>query len=236
MKPILIAVMAVLSGLAGLACIDMPADLGQPSYVHAEPEDYVYYFGDSLGAMSQSVERAHYQTYAPRVAKWDNTIAGGLRFQNWWPAMETVPPGATVVVELGWNNLMNEAINTGELEDHLIGTFDRLRARGVTRTIWFSINMGSANLRAYPQPSRAAWLNARVRGLVADGTYSDIGLEIYEWDQIAAPLGRSILSADDLHHNGLGTEIFGCAMYEAVNGSACMADLLGALAPARTPR
>ena len=72
-------------------------------------------------------------------------------------------------------------------------------------------------------------MNARMADLVATGSYADIGLEIYDWNAIAQPLGTSIVSADNLHLNESGTTVFGCAMYEAAMGPACLTALLEAM-------
>lgn len=224
----LLAITGVALGLmfGATACEDMPPELGQPSYVGDVATTSVYYFGDSLAAMSQQRQRDQYVINGPSVKKWDNTVVGGMFFQNWWPAMRTLPAGATVAVELGTNNILNEAINTGALEQHLIGTFDILRERGVSRTVWFTISEYTAGLKGPNYLTRAKWMNARMADLVATGAYADIGLEIYDWNAIAMPLGASVVSADNLHHNEFGTIVYGCVLYEAVMGPACLTELL----------
>lgn len=203
-----------------------PPPIGPPSYTASTYDQSVYYFGDSLGAMSRDVERAWYDQQAPPVRTYDNNIIAGTTLQQWWATMAQLPEDATVVVELGTNNITNEAINTGALESSLRGTFEILRDRVATRTVWFTLNEYSAAIRGFPYDQRARWVNQFMRGLVDSGEYADIGLEVYDWNALAQPAEMSILVDDKVHHNALGIEWFGRAMYEAVNGPTVQADSL----------
>lgn len=187
----------------------------------------VAYFGDSLGAMSRGpctpstpppcTSMRDLWATRPEYSISDETIIGGTEFQNWLPSMAKLEAGTTVVLELGTNNCILEPWM--DIEVHLRQVLDTMRAQGITRTIWFTINEYSAQLKntsTNHMLSRVRWLNQYMRDLLASGEYSDIGFEIHDWDAAARPLGNSILSADNLHHNVTGNNLFAQHLVDAV--------------------
>lgn len=216
-----------LAAFGKLSACAQDGHLGTPTPAITETtHEVVYYFGDSLGAMSRgpcapdnpnpcTSLRDIWPTH-PEYSVSTENIQGGTFLQDWHLAMNNLPAATTVVLELGTNNLLNEAWNTGETRQNMIDTLNIMRSRGVTRVVWPTINEYVGHLRGGNYEFRPMWMNQWMRDLVASGEYADIGLEIADWNAIASPLGHTIISDDNLHHNVDGNNLFAEFMVEAV--------------------
>lgn len=211
MLPALV-IISTLSGFGRVSACAQGENINPPLPPPTETTvETVFYFGDSHGAMIKPLLEQSWATH-PEYSISLN-LQGGTHFQDWHKAMAKLEAGSTVVIELGTNNALNEALNTGVLPENLQSTLDLLQSRGVARIIWPTINEYSAALKGPHVLTRVQYLNNTMRSIEAEGTYP---LEVDDWNSVAEPQGQLILSEDNLHHNIEGNLQFTDFMVEAV--------------------
>lgn len=196
---------------AGTSCDYQPATL--KPWAPEDPSGQVQrvvLFGDSLGAMAESTVMGQAHAADRSGESWSYNAVGGTRVQHWLEAMARVGGSDVVIFELGTNNALLEAINTGELPTNLHNGLAALRqARCV---VAFTINTTSANLRGFPFSTRARWVNDELHRLIESDEYPNVVL--LNWD--AESTDRTDwLSSDNLHYNTLGTLAFADAIARA---------------------
>jgi hypothetical protein len=166
--------------------------------------DRVVLFGDSLAAMSQQPASAIFAN-DPTVSLSYNAT-GGTRFQHWTDAYANVTSDDIVILELGTNNVSNEAINTGELPGNMHAALAALSsARCVVMP---TLNTTGGDLRGFPYDQRTRWVNDELARLIAAGTYPN--LRSYDWAAESAGhtewlMGTAASPADWVHGNTAGT-------------------------------
>lgn len=167
----------------------------------------VVLFGDSLAAMAEAPAETLF-ALDDSVSLSYNAV-GGTRFQHWADAMANVTPDETVIMELGTNNVSNEAINTGELPAHLYAALDQLA--GAACLVVPNLNTTGGDLRGFPYDQRTRWVNDELAALVAAGTYPN--LHVYDWAAESAGrpeilMGTAASPADWVHYNTAGTQAY----------------------------
>lgn len=163
-------------------------------------------FGDSLAAMAEAPAEALFDQ-DPTLSLSYNAV-GGTRFQHWADAMATVTADDVVVLELGTNNVSNEAINTGELPGNFHAALAELADAACV--VMPTLNTTGGDLRGFPYDQRTRWVNDELAALIAAGTYPN--LHVYDWaaesTDTSILMGTAATPADWVHYNTTGTTAY----------------------------
>lgn len=184
------------------ACWPQPATI-RPYTNPAAGTDHVVGFLDSLGAMAEQPAMALFAN-DPTVSISYNA-QGGTRFQHWTDAYANVTSDDIVILELGTNNVSNEAINTGELPANMHAA---IAALSVARCVVMpTLNTTGGDLRGFPYDERTRWVNDELARLIAAGTYPN--LRSYDWAARSAGrvdwLVNPVPGGDFVHYGGTVT-------------------------------
>lgn len=207
---------AVLVALAvGCGCYPQPAQWKPWTPVPVGGEQRVVLFGDSLAAMAESVVMGPAHAVEREGETWSYNAVGATRVQHWLDAMAGVGPDDVVVFELLTNNVSLEAINTGELPEHL---HQGLAAVSAARcVVVFTLNTTGGDLRGSPYGTRTRWVNTELRRAVAAGEYPNVVL--LDWEAESAGrvdwLVNPVPGGDYLHYNTAGNVAFASAIARA---------------------
>lgn len=196
-----VVLLAIVLGTCS-ACWPQPPTLHP--FTNPAGADHVILFGDSLAAMAQQPASAIFAN-DPTVSLSYNA-QGGTRFQHWTDAYANVTSDDIVILELGTNNVSNEAINTGELPANLHAALDAVA--GARCVVMPTLNTTGGDLRGFPYDERTRWVNDELARLIAAGTYPN--LHAYDWAAASTGhpewlMGTAAAPADWVHYNTAGT-------------------------------
>jgi len=168
-------------------CFPQPPELAP----FTGPESDVVVFGDSLTAWARA------ETLPRFTRSVSYNAVGGTQIDHWSAAMANVPPGSTVVVALGTNDVTNDLMAQIHLDvDAALETL-----RPASCVVWVTVNQFGALGRGWPYDVRTHDLDVYLRQLVIDGTYPNLVLS--EWS-IAANGHGEYLVDDGVHHTDAG--------------------------------
>jgi lysophospholipase L1-like esterase len=218
MKKLTLVVLPLL--LAGAACYPQPATLHDyvPG-VSAGTNKTVVLFGDSLGAMAEQPVK---QIAAVQTDhSWSYNAVGGTRVQHWLDAMHTAdvasPVPDVVIFELGTNNVTLEAINTGELPEHLHQGLAALA--DVPCVVMPTLNETGGDLRGFPYDTRTRWVNDELARIIETGEYPNV--HMIDWNARSAGhvdwLNNPVPGGDYVHYNVEGTVQFAQMLVDAAD-------------------
>lgn len=166
-------------GLSAEAC----GPVGEPT---------TYLFGDSLGAWSK---KAACERFAVPVSY---NAFGGTQLDHWAEAMANVPPGSTVIVELGTNDVTNDLI--ADMTADLDGVLDLLEPAACV--VVPTLNTTGGDLRGWPYDVRTRAFN----DAVVAATLDHPDLRVVDWAAMSAGhpewlVGTAEDPPDWVHHD-----------------------------------
>lgn len=197
--PLVVAIAATVAG-----CWPQPATLSTANCGAERPAD-IYLFGDSLAAMARTAACGNYAD-ADRSVSYN--ALGGTQLDHWADAMAQVPGDATVIVELGTNDVTNDLM--ADMIDDLHGVLDSLSGAGCV--VIPNLNTTGGALRGWPYSVRTVAFNTELARLVAEGVYPNLRVVDWAGESAGHPellVGDTVTPADWAHYNAIGTPIYG---------------------------
>lgn len=191
--------LGVLLTLGAAGCYPQPATLHP--FTPGASSDQVVLFGDSLAAMAQQPAEALLAA-DPNAPTVSYNATGGTRLQHWFEAMANVPDGASVVVELGTNNVTLDLI--ADTTAYLHQALDLLADQPCV--VIPTLNTDGGHRRGWPYDVRTDAFNAELARLLDAGTYPN--LRVWDWNATAYGhpewlQGTAVSPADWVHYNGV---------------------------------
>jgi hypothetical protein len=205
--------------MVGPGCFVQPAEWRGWSPEPAAENRRVVLFGDSLGAMVETMVMGPGAADDREGESWSYNAVGGTQLDHWLPAMAGVGGDDVVLVELGTNDVSNNTHMVYGEDMHAVAA----ELVDAECQVWFMINETGGALRGTPYSSRTFWFNDELQRMVASGDYPNMVL--FDWGSNPGGLsaGRvDWLTGDRVHHSGavtsdgtVGNDVFAGAVLQA---------------------